>query len=84
MWCARIRLSAPVAQKARYLACLAAYSIFLPNESIETFYTDLPYNIEDVFETRNVKPSQIREFFLSEDKRRKIQHCNNPTKKYKK
>lgn len=47
---------------------IRAYS----DEAIEIFYTDLPYNIEELFDSKNIKPSLVKEFFKSEEKRRKI------------
>jgi hypothetical protein len=42
------------------------------DEAIEVFYTDLPYKLEDVFETKRINPSKIKNMFQDEKTRKKI------------
>lgn len=42
------------------------------DEAIEVFYTDLPYKLEDVFETKRINPTTIRNMFQNEKTRQKI------------
>jgi hypothetical protein len=42
------------------------------DEAIEVYYTDLPYNMDDIFQTRKVNPSTVRNIFKDEKTRKKI------------